>query len=297
QRVIGSGSLMSNAVIINFDDSIESLPGSRAIPVQDWQDRIRYGCSLRDLTALDEIFDHHNVGFPDVAFLGSGDFHHVSYLLIRRIASKAPFQVVVFDNHPDNMLYPWGIHCGSWVHHLCRLGFVSRVTVVGIASADIRWNHLWENYLLPLYTGKLSYLCLSPISRLTQLIGLTGIRDFRCDQESLPQRIAGHLRHQDANPIYLSIDKDVLSSRAVQTNWDQGVLTEQQLIKTVKRLNPYIIAADVTGDISFHRYRQRWKALLSKLDGQSPVPPADLDQLRHRHQEVNQQLLQALSRS
>ena len=63
--------------------------------------------------------------------MGSGDFHHVSYLLIERLRRLGrQIQVVVFDNHPDNMRYPFGIHCGSWVWHVSRLPFVERVHVV-----------------------------------------------------------------------------------------------------------------------------------------------------------------------
>lgn len=287
--------IVSEPAILDFDNSIQPLPGCRRIPLQDWQERIRYGCSLRDLAALDETLNQHHVGFPDVAFLGSGDFHHVSFLLTRRMEAKGRFQIVMFDNHPDNMRYPWGIHCGSWVHHVCRLPFVSRVTVIGITSNDIRWNHLLENYLLPLYTGKLHYLCLSPIPRLGHLLGLSGIHDFRVGEESLPQKIVRYLRAGNRDPIYLSIDKDVLSSQAVQTNWDQGILTEEELIRSVECLQPYVIAADITGDISCYSYRTRWKKLLSKLDGQSPAPPAHLDQLQEQHHQINEKILKALS--
>lgn len=286
---------MTKPVILDFDNSVQPLPGCRRIPLQDWQERIRYGCSLRDLAALEDTLNHHNLGFSDVAFLGSGDFHHVSFLLIRRMEAKGRIQIVIFDNHPDNMRYPWGIHCGSWVHHVCRLPFVSRVTVIGITSNDIRWSHLPENYLLPLYAGKLRYLCLSPISRLGRLLGLSGIRDFRAGEESLPHKIVSYLRDADRDPIYLSIDKDVLSSRAVQTNWDQGILTEEELIRSVECLQPSVIAADITGEISFYSYRKRWKKLLSTLDGQSPAPPAHLDQLQEQHHQINEKILKALS--
>ncbi|MBI4724311.1 MAG: arginase, partial [Rhodomicrobium sp.] len=42
-------------------------------------------------------------GGPTLSFFGSGDFHHVSAMLIERAASSAgrPFTVVHFDNHPD----------------------------------------------------------------------------------------------------------------------------------------------------------------------------------------------------
>jgi hypothetical protein len=286
---------MNESVILDFDHSVKPLAGVRAVPLDDWQGTIRYGCSLRDMENLDTVLNRQNVALPPVAFLGSGDFHHVSYLMIKRLRSKGPFQVIVFDNHPDNMRFPWGIHCGSWVHHVCRLPFVSRVTVIGITSGDIRGYHLFENHLRSLYTGKLSYFCLAPVPTLARMLGLSGIRDGRRQDNDLSKLIQDRILTADSNPVYLSIDKDVLSSRVVQTNWDQGVLTEQNLFNAVRFLKPHLFAADVTGEISFHAYRQRWKKVLSRLDGQSPAPPPDLDLHQRRHQIVNEHLLSILS--
>jgi hypothetical protein len=286
---------MHPPIVLDFDRSIQSLPGARFIPLSEWQDRIRYGCSLDHLNALDRLLDQYRLDLPATTFLGSGDFHHLSYLLIRRLEGQGPFQVIVFDNHPDNMRYPWGIHCGSWVHHVCRLPFVTRVTVIGITSDDIGWRHLWENHLTHLYSGKLFYYPFSPVSRWVGLLGLSAIRPFREDDGRLSDFIRGDLLKSDSHPVYLSIDKDVLSPEAVITNWDQGILKEDILMESVQALKPHLLSADVTGEISFHAYQKRWKRILSGWDGQSAAPPPDLASLQGAQSAINQKLVALLS--
>jgi len=281
---------MNAPVILDFDRSVSPLPEVRSIPLGDWQERLRYGCSLKALNEIAPLLDRAGIGLPSLTFLGSGDFHHLSYLLIRRLRARGPFQVIVFDNHPDAMRYPWGIHCGSWVHHVCRLPFVTRVTVIGITSQDIGWGHLWENDLRSLYSGKLFYISLSPVTRLARLIGLSAIEEFKEDPARLPRFIAEELFKRDPGPVYLSIDKDVLSPSVVQTNWDQGILKEEALFEALKVIKPRLIAGDVTGEISFHAYRKWWKRLLSRWDGQSPLQPPDLDRLQQTQQAFNRKL-------
>ena len=279
-------------LILDFDGSVGPLPGARRIQLARHQDRIRYGCRLADLRRLGGELEALDPGEIRSAFLGSGDFHHVTHLLLERRAAAGPFQVLVFDNHPDNMRFPWGIHCGSWVHHSSRLPFVSRITVVGIASADVRWNHLWENHLGALSRGKVRYLCFAPVSRAARLLRIRGIEDFRASRERFADALAGHLA-ADPAPIYLSIDKDVLTSGAVRTNWDQGVMSADELLGAVRLLRGRLLGLDVCGEISFHRYEQRWKRMLTRLDGQAARPPADLLLLQAEHHAFNLQLLAA----
>ena len=88
---------------------------------------------------------------------GSGDFHHVSAILLERLAIATPIDVVVLDNHPDNMRFPFGIHCGSWVRRVAALPQVRHVHVVGISSGDLRLVNAWAHYWAPLLAGKLTY--------------------------------------------------------------------------------------------------------------------------------------------
>ena len=50
-------------------------------------------------------------------------------------------------------------------------------------------------------------------------------------------------------PIYLSIDMDVLSEQFARTNWNQGSMTLDELLETVKRImsTGYVIGVDICG--------------------------------------------------
>jgi hypothetical protein len=96
-------------------------------------------------------------------------------------------------------------------------------------------------------------------------------------------------------PVYLSIDKDVLAPTVVQTNWDQGVMRLEELTAAIRMLQGCIIASDVVGDVSLYRYRSWFKRLLAGLDHQPPIPPRALVAWQAQHQQVNRQLLSLLS--
>ncbi len=51
-------------------------------------------------------------------------------------------------------------------------------------------------------------------------------------------------------PLYISIDKDILSDKVLTTNWDQGDMTLEQLFELLDRLirEREIIAVDVCGE-------------------------------------------------
>src|SRR4029077_7216914 len=154
---------------------------------------------------------------------------------------------VVFDNHPDNMRYPFGIHCGSWVWHVSRLPFIARVHVVGITSGDVGGSHLWENHIGPLYSGKVSYWCVERPLRAMRFFGIRHSRSFPSVAallEQLQQTLAA-----TSEPVYLSIDKDVLARDVVQTNWDQGVMRLEELTEAIQKLSERIIGSDVVGEV------------------------------------------------
>lgn len=286
---------MASAVILDFDGSVKPLDGTRIIPLQEQQEAIRFGCRLSELRALAPLLHEALRSRPDVVFLGSGDFHHLTYPLIanRVDAVARPIQVVVFDNHPDNMRYPFGIHCGSWVSHVSRLPLVARVHVVGITSSDVEGAHAWENRLLPLRRGRVVYWCVRRNLRVLRLLGARQSRSFASMEELLPALQVALAR--TAEPVYLSIDKDVLSSEVVQTNWDQGVMSLSELEQAVAMLRTRLIGADVVGDVSHYKYRSRLKRWLSALDGQPAIPPESLEAWQSAHQRLNARLLALLS--
>jgi hypothetical protein len=281
-------------LVLDFDQSVEPLPGEQRIDLHAWQERIRFACTRGELNSLKDVVDPELLHQPGITFLGSGDFHHVSYLLIEHQARlHKGLQVIVFDNHPDNMRYPFGIHCGSWVWHVSRLPFVSRVHVVGITSKDVELTHAWENHFRNLYSGKVRYWCLGLNLDWMRSLGIHGCRRFtRIDamltefHDSIDQSIES---------VYLSIDKDVLCLEDARTNWDQGVMRLSEIEVAIGKLKSRVVASDVTGDISQYTYQSRLKRFLSGLDGQPQIVTADLERWQAEHQAINLALLRCLA--
>jgi hypothetical protein len=269
--------------ILDFDGSVRPLDGAAIVPLREWEESIRFGCRMSELRRLQSAIEP-----ADIVFMGSGDFHHVSLLLIERLST--PVQVVVLDNHPDNMRYPFGIHCGSWVSHVAKLPFVARVHVLGITSSDVEGAHVIENHLAPLRSGKVVYWC---VGRNLRALGRFGVRNSR-SFASVSEMLDRFSVEIEQTPVYLSIDKDVLASDVVQTNWDQGVMTLEELESAIGLVRGRLIGGDVVGDVSSYRYRSRFKRLLSGLDRQPEIPAASLEAMQTRQHEVNQRLLSLL---
>ena len=285
-------------LILDFDRSTGAVPDSHSIDLFAWQDAIRFGCSLRTFKRLKARLNQILPERHGAVLLGSGDFHHVSALLIERLCRSAapPMQVVVLDNHPDNMRFPFGIHCGSWIAHVARFEKVFHVHVLGISSHDVSLEHVLENRLRPLYAGKLTYWCLNGEALWARRMGLGhAIRGFNTVDELLAAFAEN--QRQNTLPTYLSIDKDVLSEEHVCTNWDQGHFTARQLFETVALLKNRLIGSDITGEISSWTYQSRWKRFLSALDGQKPIPEEKLACYQQQQQDFNQQLLAVLGRA
>ncbi|AVT00432.1 hypothetical protein C7Y68_18815 [Paracidovorax avenae] len=263
-------------VVLDVDGSVGVLPGEVRLPLaQSWQERIRFGCGMGTMRAFRQALEQ---AMPPVAahgtvFMGSGDFHHLSWPLIERciaahgFSAAQPLRVVVLDNHPDNMRFPFGVHCGSWVRRVALLPQVAHVHVVGITSGDIGTGHAWENYLAPLRAGRLTYWSSGVDTRWARWLGIADRFRAFPDADALIGELARMLERQRV-PTYFSVDKDVFSPRVVRTNWDQGTLETRHAAAVIGSLRNCVVGSDVTGDVSTHRYATAWKRWLSAGDGQ-----------------------------
>ncbi len=282
-------------LILDLDGSVGELPGALRYALAEWHEPLRFACSMRRLRAFASALDAALPERHGSVFFGSGDFHHLSLALIGRAARRAvnPLRVVVFDNHPDNMRFPFGVHCGSWVSRVAALPQVARVDVAGITSSDIGLAHAWENRLAPLYRGRLRYWSIGVDTGWAARAGLAdAFRNF----DSAAAMLSALLDDLGAvpAPLYLSIDKDVLDPVDARSNWDQGVLRVAELAAAIHALRPHIAASDINGEVSVARYRQRWKRVLSAFDGQPLPDPSALKTWQAQQHAVNLVLLQAL---
>lgn len=289
---------MRHPVILNFDDSIGEIEQSIKINLTEWQESIRFGCSFAKYKKLAANINAQLPAQIGTVLMGSGDYHHISLMLIERLKEqlkpKQQIQVVIFDNHPDNMRYPFGIHCGSWVSHAAKLPFISHVHVIGITSPDIGIFHAWENRLTPLLKNKLTYWCMDVNVNWAKKLGMkNAFLKFNSPNELITAFIAE--QYHDTSPVYLSIDKDVLSEEVVKTNWDQGKLKPYHLYDVIAALNDRIIGSDICGEISTFKYASRFKQFLSQLDQQPMISESDLKAYQSQQQALNLELLSCIS--
>jgi hypothetical protein len=281
-------------VVLDIDQAVGPLPGRLVLPLEHWQESIRFGCSLTTMRRFRSMLDELLPPEHGTVFTGSGDFHHLSWPLIARLAAPASFQVVVLDNHPDNMRFPFGVHCGSWVRRVAMLPQVSHVHVLGITSTDIGAGHAWENYLTPLRRGKLSYWSIGVDTGWSRRLGLAhAFHGFDTPGAMVDAFI--ETQRSQRMPSYLSIDKDVFAAEVARTNWDQGQLRMPHALALIDSLRHGLVGSDINGEVSRYRYLSWWKRRLSAMDAQPDIDPAQLADWQAQQHALNLQLLAAIA--
>ena len=172
-----------------------------------------------------------------IHFFDNGNYHYMSKLWTDCV--QEPFDLVVFDHHPDMQppRFEGILSCGGWIKEvLDHNKFVQNVTVIGVA------DHLVEEIREDLTQANAAEI----------LNRVTFIRESELKKhpENLSSLVCSELASVLSSNIYLSIDKDALSTAEAATNWDQGSLTFNQLADTLKSLaeNRKILGIDICGE-------------------------------------------------
>lgn len=240
---------------------------------------------------------------PELTFAGSGDFHHVTPMLLRRAmraAGSPPVTVIHFDNHPDWVRFEDGMHCGSWVARVARMAGVERVITVGVCSADVDRPGSKGADLAIVEEGRVEvYPYREPNGR--DALSVCG-RDWpsleAIGEEAFADLVIGRI---PTHAVYITIDKDVLRSQDAATNWDQGGMALDQLERLIARVTAgrQVIGADVVGDWSTPTYGGGAMAAFLKRGEtliDQPKAPADVGAARALNQTVNLRLLDLFQR-
>src|SRR5262249_5660636 len=146
---------------------------------------------------------------PWLTLCGSGDFHHVSLALLRRI--QQPFNLLVVDNHPDWMRGLPFMHCGTLLYHAARLPQAQHVFHAG---GDVDFDNYFR-WLAPwpmLQSGKITVF---PAVRRYRAGGWqrTSNQPLRTDPnkpvtaERLDQLLWPYRSEVERYPLYISLDK------------------------------------------------------------------------------------------
>jgi hypothetical protein len=271
---------------------------------RQWGPRIRLSCSLRTFhrfeASLETLIGHEQTDSPTFTLCGSGDFHHVSLALVRRI--RTPFNLLIIDKHPDWMRGIPALHCGTWLYHAALLPHLRRVFHVG---GDLDFDN--------------SYRFLAPWRELIErrIRVIPAVRHFtkgkwsRIAHEPLryhPDAIATadrvrHLLEEDREdltrwPLYISVDKDVLTAAEAVVNWDSGRLTVPEIEAVLQVFLEFnagkVIGMDVIGDWSPVRVRGLYRRFLHWSE--HPVIAVDPTEATAINERLNLRLIDFMER-
>ena len=166
---------------------------------------------------IEEYISDHNISPEGMHFIDSGNYHYMSAILSGFV--KEPFSLVGLDHHPDMQPSMFGdiLSCGSWVLDVIKRNpFLREVHVIGADHKLIESLDTKDREKVRFYDSKDAFTVLSQID----------------------------------HPVYLSIDKDVLSENELITNWDQGQMSTGDLFEFVKRLKDQhkLLGTDICGE-------------------------------------------------
>jgi hypothetical protein len=293
---------MPSLLVLDLDGSLAVqagvLSGANAswISAGNWAPRIRLACPFRTFRRFQAwLGPRLTDSDAQVTLYGSGDFHHVTLALLRRI--REPFNLLVLDKHPDWMKGVPFLHCGTWLRHALRLPNLIRVFHCG-GELDFDNAYRWLAPWADIRTGR---IVVFPAFRRYTRGAWAGVRVH-------PLLVGYPLRdvlldaledyHDDlaARPLYVSIDKDVLVAADAAVNWDSGLLCTNDAVTVVETFlaaaGGKLIGADLLGDWSPVKLGHLLSRFFDWLD--HPSPRHSLEQATTLNVKANRALLRAL---
>lgn len=245
---------MRTAVHLNLDDAwsacAEDLP---AIDLKRWGPRLRFTTSPR---TIERFFREVEPSLADFVLYGSGDFHHLTALWLRRL--REPFTLVAFDNHPDWDVRPPRWSCGGWVNRALELPLLKRAVVWGCGNFECWWPRQIFGNRKAERAGK---LVVHPWAddRPAKARDRRGAI-LRGNWREHFQNFARDLRGEN---IYVTIDLDCLAPGLAWTNWESGRFDYEDVRWALEILHEHadMAAGDLCGAYSvplFARTKQRF---------------------------------------
>ncbi len=200
-------SLLSSSYILMFDEYYSFQPRLKkmctCIELKNFSST-KYMCSKK---IFDSISGKIKKVENSLFFLGAGEYHHITYMLLKKF--NKTLSLIVIDKHVDySDTYPGFITCGSWLKDAAALNHVPEIFVLSEEKKNI-------------YNNKIKIF--SPVEY---------------------KKIKPHL------PVYISIDKDILTKSLINTTWDQGHCLPKTLIEIVLYFSSAfeIVGADICGE-------------------------------------------------
>lgn len=249
------------------------VPGLPILDLQTWGPRLRFCTPVRE---IEEFFATVVSGIPRVTrFLlyGSGDYHHLSALWLRRLVGAEPtLTLVSFDNHPDWDIRPPAWCCGAWINRALELPNVRRVSIWGLGNFETwGWHRLTGNRR-DVRRGRLEVHAWADDRSPADQARAHAMRlgDWRERFERFADALAG-------KRIYVTIDLDCLREGEAATDWENGrfaVGDVRWALETLRERGANVVAGDLCGARSGPRVYARWtQRFASETDHPKALPP------------------------
>ena len=197
---------------------------------------------------------------------GSGDFHHLSALWLRRavrLGGGQPLTLVSFDNHPDWDIRPPKWCCGSWINRALDLTTVEQAAVWGCGNFECwGWHRLTGNHR-DVRSGRLE---VHPWAD-----GRTVADQARAGsitQAGWREAFARFAAGLAGRALYVTVDIDGLCAGEAVTNWENGRFSAADVAWALEELSRHarIAAGDLCGARSAPVYARRTQRFVSEMD-------------------------------
>lgn len=171
-----------------------------------------------------------------IHFIDSGNYHYMTRIFTKRISE--PYNLLFFDNHNDMQptMIPELLSCGAWAKQtieddedLQKLFLIGpdekAINDINVANAD-------------------KLVCISREE----------LREW-----NMKEKLAECLAEIDMRlPLYVSIDKDVMSEEYARTNWNQGemsLVTLKEILEYIynmlKENGSGVVSVDICGELPY----------------------------------------------
>ena len=147
----------------------------------------------------------------EIHFIDSGNYHYMTRIWLEKISE--PFDLLVFDNHTDMQPPAFGglLSCGGWIYDsVMELPLLQKVILIGPDEEAF-------SRVEPEIQKKVEFLSREKLRGME----LMEILDFVKEQTG-------------KNPFYISIDKDVLCPEDADTNWSQGDMRLETMVRCLE---------------------------------------------------------------
>ena len=156
----------------------------------------------------------------------SGNYHYLTKLWTDRLT--APFTLVLIDHHTDmrREAFDGTLTCGNWVRIMLESNpYLKKVIIVGPTEVQ-------RSTIDSCYRSRVQFIS----------------EDVLLTEDGWKEFSKVHLKE----PVYISIDKDVLNHESAITDWDQGNICLNHLKRLLDIIfrNEKVIGIDICGEYS-----------------------------------------------